>query len=182
MLDIYDVERIEVLRGPQGTLYGRNTIGGAVKYVTRGSADDPRLTARASYGSYNQVDLVARSAACRSGDMLRVGAAVAQADPRRLRHQPDHRRGAITTRTCSPRAARSSSRPSDDIFIRVAGDQTLDTVEPASRPRACCPMAPTRSTRRRPASTTRARRSGDHNRVETRGLSRNGRDQVCPTR
>ena len=35
VLEIYDVERIEVLRGPQGTLYGRNTIGGAVKYVSR---------------------------------------------------------------------------------------------------------------------------------------------------
>ena len=35
VLDIYEVERIEVLRGPQGTLYGRNTVGGAVKYVTK---------------------------------------------------------------------------------------------------------------------------------------------------
>ncbi len=58
VLDIYDVERIEVLRGPQGTLYGRNTIGGAVKYVTRKLADVPTLSVRGAYGSYNQADLV----------------------------------------------------------------------------------------------------------------------------
>ncbi|MFO1251424.1 MAG: TonB-dependent receptor [Inhella sp.] len=35
LLEVFDIERIEVLRGPQGTLYGKNTIGGAVKYVSR---------------------------------------------------------------------------------------------------------------------------------------------------
>ena len=35
LLDIYDVERIEVLRGPQGTLYGAGAVGGLLKYVTR---------------------------------------------------------------------------------------------------------------------------------------------------
>ncbi|MBA3676656.1 MAG: TonB-dependent receptor [Sphingosinicella sp.] len=59
VLDIYDVERIEVLRGPQGTLYGRNTIGGALKYVTRRLGNEPRMALRAAYGSYDQADIVA---------------------------------------------------------------------------------------------------------------------------
>src|SRR3569623_2379414 len=50
-LDIYDVDRIEVLRGPQGTLYGRNTIGGAVKYVTKRLPDEFSLAVRGAYGS-----------------------------------------------------------------------------------------------------------------------------------
>jgi len=54
VLDVFDVERIEVLRGPHGTLYGRNTIGGAVKYVTRGLGDEPEFRARVALGSYNQ--------------------------------------------------------------------------------------------------------------------------------
>ena len=77
VLDIYDIERIEVLRGPQGSLYGRNTVGGAIKYVTsRLDADNPELTLRGAYGSYNQVDLVA-SGSLPLSDNLRIGGAVA---------------------------------------------------------------------------------------------------------
>ena len=50
-LEILDVEHIEVLRGPQGTLYGRNTIGGAVKYLSAVPEREPGGRLRASAGS-----------------------------------------------------------------------------------------------------------------------------------
>jgi iron complex outermembrane receptor protein len=59
VLDIFDVQRVEVLRGPQGTLYGRNTIGGAVKYVTRPlDTEAAHFGIKGALGSFNQTDLI----------------------------------------------------------------------------------------------------------------------------
>ena len=57
LLDVYDVARIEVLRGPQGTLYGKNTIGGAIKYVSRPLTDDPSASVSLSAGQHSTFDL-----------------------------------------------------------------------------------------------------------------------------
>jgi iron complex outermembrane recepter protein len=128
VLDIYDVERIEVLRGPQGTLYGRNTIGGAVKYVTRRLGDTPTLRARASYGSYNQADGVI-SASLPIGDTgLRVGAAAARLT----------RDGFGTNLTTGQEnynkdiwAARGTVEfVRDSLFLRLSGDYTKDESNP----------------------------------------------------
>ena len=79
VLDIYDVDRIEVLRGPQGTLYGRNTVGGAVKYVSKKLSDSPMLKLRGTYGSYNQADgVITASAPVTSDGVLRIGGSVAR--------------------------------------------------------------------------------------------------------
>ncbi|MCY4198724.1 MAG: TonB-dependent receptor [Gammaproteobacteria bacterium] len=51
LLDVYDIDRIEVLKGPQGNLYGRNTIGGAVKYVSAEPDDEMRVRFSAKVGA-----------------------------------------------------------------------------------------------------------------------------------
>ena len=51
--DLLDVERVEILKGPQGTLFGRNTIGGAISIVTRNPGDEFKFTGDVTTGSFN---------------------------------------------------------------------------------------------------------------------------------
>jgi iron complex outermembrane recepter protein len=76
-LDVFDVERIEVLRGPQGTLYGRNTIGGAIKFVSKLPSDTPEFSASATIGEYNQTDFTVGATGPIAGDKLLGKASVA---------------------------------------------------------------------------------------------------------
>ncbi|WP_427790420.1 TonB-dependent receptor [Brevundimonas diminuta] len=165
VLDIFDIQRIEILRGPQGTLYGRNTIGGAIKYVTkRIDADEPQGHVRASYGSYNQRDLVA-SAELPFNDKFAVSAAVARylrdGYGTNLNTGNEHYNKDVT-------AARFSAEwtPTDSLFFRLAGDIVKDDSNARHGHRELAPS---------PANVydTNAG-AGDANRVEAKGLSLTG--------
>jgi iron complex outermembrane receptor protein len=54
MAELLDIERIEVLRGPQGTLYGRNAMGGVINIITRQPTNQTSGFAELSYGNYGQ--------------------------------------------------------------------------------------------------------------------------------
>lgn len=76
LLDVYDVQSIEVLRGPQGTLYGKNTLSGAIKYNTRDIVGDPYARATAEAGNYGRLDLKA-SGSMPVGENFYIGASMA---------------------------------------------------------------------------------------------------------
>ncbi|AWL11190.1 Pesticin receptor [Saliniradius amylolyticus] len=130
VLDLLDVQRIEVLRGPQGTLYGKNTIGGAVKYVTKEMTGDMQLNVEGTVGSYNQRDLKVTGQIPLVDDTLYLGygygnlnrdgfgeflvSALPNQDKENYNKDLEAYRLTL------------EYRPSDDIFMRFAWDRTDD--------------------------------------------------------
>jgi iron complex outermembrane receptor protein len=56
-IDLLDLERVEVLRGPQGTLFGKNSLGGAIRLISRQPKGDETGSLEVTYGTSNRLDL-----------------------------------------------------------------------------------------------------------------------------
>jgi iron complex outermembrane receptor protein len=122
LLNLFDVERIEVLRGPQGTLYGKNTTGGAISIVSRKpDLNTVKAEASALYGSYNQVVLNGYVSAPLAGDRVALS----------LAGQWDKRDGLVTDPLTNRRYNDRDSltfrgilraKPTEALEILVSGD------------------------------------------------------------
>ncbi|MES2148295.1 MAG: TonB-dependent receptor [Pseudomonadota bacterium] len=128
LTDIYDLERIEVLRGPQGTLYGRNTIGGAVKYVTRKLAPKTTFEVKGTLGNYGEKDLVLKGSTPIS-DTVRVGATIAKFGhdgygKNVINGKDNYNKDVLAGRISV------ELTPTRELFIRLAADKTVDDSNP----------------------------------------------------
>ena len=139
--DIYDLARIEILRGPQGTLYGRNTIGGAVKYVTKKLGPDPELQVKVGLGNYNEQDYIVRGN-LPVGDNFRIGATVASFNHEGYGKNVVYN---IDNYNKDVLAGRISFEftPTRELFVRFAADHTRDDSNPREGYRLTNGPAPT---------------------------------------
>jgi iron complex outermembrane receptor protein len=129
LLDVYDVQRIEVLRGPQGTLYGKNTIGGAIKYVSRPLGDEPTGSVALSAGEFSTLDLRASFGGALIPGKLRGKLAFASLNRGGYGENLFTGRDVSDRKTFAGRAA-LEWLATDKVRVQFSGDYTKDDAEP----------------------------------------------------
>lgn len=172
VLDIFDISRIEVLRGPQGSLYGRNTIGGAVKYVTKKLGSGNHGKARVAIGNYGQMDFVG-SGSVSISDKLQIGGAYAD-------YNRDGFGKNVTTGAehydKDVQAGRLSAEftPSEQWFFRLSYDKVVDNSNAKHGHREAAGAGLTAAAVILPNIYDTDAGIGSANRVENEGLSFTG--------
>jgi iron complex outermembrane receptor protein len=129
LLDVYDVQRVEVLRGPQGTLYGKNTIGGAIKYVTRPLSNTPEGRITWNPGTFGTQEFRANISGPIVKDKLLAKASFAKLTRDGYGTNLYQNRDVSDKDTTAYRFA-LEWLPSDNVSLRADYDSTEDNAEP----------------------------------------------------
>lgn len=142
LLDVFDVDRIEVLRGPQGTLYGKNSIAGAIRYLSRRPSDRPEASLSVTAGEHQTREIRAAI----SGPLAPgLRGKLAGASLEHNGYGSNLRTGdRLSDRNGTAGRALLEWRPNDAWIVAIASDQSRDRAGPKGYQRLAenplCPL------------------------------------------
>ncbi|RZK00586.1 MAG: TonB-dependent receptor [Novosphingobium sp.] len=119
--DLVDLQQIEVLRGPQGTLFGKNTTSGVINITSRKPSFDPELSAEASVGDYGYYQVRGSASAPLISDLLAVRVSGALTERRGFLYNITQKERAQDYYNASVRGQLLFT-PSSDVEVRIIGD------------------------------------------------------------
>ncbi len=126
--ELFDLQSVEVLRGPQGTLFGRNTTGGAVIMRTVAPSFDPTFKGQITYGNYNLVEVNGLATGPLISEVLagKVSFLLHERDgyvDNVVQHREEGREKSVSTR------AQLLWLPAEDVKVTFGGDYLRDTSQ-----------------------------------------------------
>lgn len=130
MSDLTDVERVEVLRGPQGTLFGANSAGGAIRYVTRTPTNKFQANGDVGYGNYDTVNVHAYVAGALVPGLLNASIAVAHDHHDGYTWNPSQQSDVNNQNTTGGRI-KLLFTPSSKLKVTLSADGTIDHSQAA---------------------------------------------------
>jgi iron complex outermembrane receptor protein len=119
--DLVDLDRIEVLRGPQGTLFGKNTTAGVINITSRKPSFDPELSAEATLGNYGYYQVRGSASAPIVADKLAVRVSGALTERNGFLWNDTTKRDAQDYYNATVRG-QLLFQANDDVSLRVIGD------------------------------------------------------------
>jgi iron complex outermembrane receptor protein len=119
--DLVDLERVEVLRGPQGTLFGKNTTAGVINITSRKPTFDPELSAEATLGNYGYYQVRGSASAPIIADKLAVRVSGALTERNGFLWNDTTKRDAQDYYNATVRG-QLLFQANDDVSLRVIGD------------------------------------------------------------
>jgi iron complex outermembrane receptor protein len=142
LVELLDIQRVEVLRGPQGTLYGRNSTGGAVRYVSEDPASTFGGKVTAELGNYDQRKILGQLDVPLIGDQLWMRAVVLHDEHTGYTRNLEHPGETFGRKNLTAGRVTLKYKPADNFDITLHAGKSRDNSDQTALKQFIDPLGP----------------------------------------